>query len=247
MNAVVEHKEQPPTERPDQEVSFLAVLERVALDPNIDVEKMERLLSMAERVRGREAEQKFAAALNEVQRKTSTIGADAENPQTRSRYASYEKLDRILRPIYTDAGFSLQFGTAAIDAPDIVRVTCTVTHEAGHSRTVFIDMPADGKGAKGGDVMTKTHAAGSAISYGMRYLLKMIFNVAVGEHDDDGNSAGVEYITESQAADLRALAEEVKADMPRFLKYLRVPEVGRIPAAKYKDAIAALEKKRRRA
>src|SRR5690606_15862485 len=51
-------------------------------------------------------------------------------------------------------------------------------------------MPADGKGAKGGDVMTKTHAAGSAMSYGQRYLLKLIFNVAIGENDDDGNSAG---------------------------------------------------------
>ena len=46
-----------------------------------------------------------------------------------------------------------------------------------------------GKGAKGGDVMTKTHAFGSGTSYGMRYLLKMIFNVAIGEEDDDGNSA----------------------------------------------------------
>lgn len=50
-------------------------------------------------------------------------------------------------------------------------------------------MPADGKGAKGGDVMTKTHAAGSAMSYGQRYLLKMIFNLAVGD-DDDGQKAG---------------------------------------------------------
>jgi hypothetical protein len=38
--------------------------------------------------------------------------------------------------------------------------------------------------------MTKTHATGAATSYGMRYLLKMIFNVAVGEDDDDGNGGG---------------------------------------------------------
>ena len=35
--------------------------------------------------------------------------------------------------------------------------------------------------------MTKTHATGAATQYGMRYLLKMIFNVAVGENDKDGN------------------------------------------------------------
>jgi hypothetical protein len=68
-------------------------------------------------------------------------------------------------------------------------VICRVSHQNGHSRTYQIDMPADGKGAKGGDVMTKTHATGSAVSYGMRYLLKMIFNIAVSDKDDDGNAA----------------------------------------------------------
>jgi hypothetical protein len=50
-------------------------------------------------------------------------------------------------------------------------------------------MPVDGKGARGGDVMTKTHAMGSGVSYGMRYLLRMIFNLAI-DYDDDGNAAG---------------------------------------------------------
>ena len=68
-----------------------------------------------------------------------------------------------------------------------MRVLCYVSHSAGHTRTYQCDMPADGKGAKGNDVMTKTHAAGSAASYGMRYLLKMIFNIAIGEDDTDGN------------------------------------------------------------
>jgi hypothetical protein len=49
-------------------------------------------------------------------------------------------------------------------------------------------MPADGKGPKGGAVMNKVHAMGAGVAYGMRYLLKMIFNVAVGEEDNDGNA-----------------------------------------------------------
>ena len=64
-----------------------------------------------------------------------------------------------------------------------------MSHSAGHTRKYSTEMPADGKGAKGNDVMTKTHAFGSATQYGMRYLIKMIFNIAIGE-DDDGNAAG---------------------------------------------------------
>jgi hypothetical protein len=114
------------------------------------------------------------------------VATDANNPQTRSRYATYAAIDAALRPVYTQHGFSISFGTG--DAPEgYVRVVAYVSHVGGHTRQYKADMPADGKGAKGGDVMTKTHAFGAGTSYGMRYLLKMIFNVAIGEYDLDGN------------------------------------------------------------
>jgi hypothetical protein len=37
--------------------------------------------------------------------------------------------------------------------------------------------------------MSRTHAAASAISYGMRYLMVMVFCLAI-DRDDDGNAAG---------------------------------------------------------
>lgn len=170
-----------------ENTAMVSMFERMASDPNVDVDKLERLMQMRERAIEREAASDFNNAMSDAQARMRTIGADANNPQTRSKYASYDKLDRVLRPIYTDGGFSLSFDTGN-DAPDgFVRVLCYVSHKGGHSRTYHVDMPADGKGAKGGDVMTKTHAVGAGMSYGMRYLLKMIFNVAVGEYDVDGN------------------------------------------------------------
>jgi ribosomal protein L37AE/L43A len=168
---------------------MLALVERAARDPGVDVEKMERLLAMAERLNAQKAKTEYAGAMNRAQLEMRPVANDSDNPQTRSRYASYGALDRAVRPIYTAHGFSLSFGTKATGTDRII-VTCEISHSAGHTREVEIDMPADGKGAKGGDVMTKTHATGSAVSYGMRYLLKMIFNLAAGEYDDDGNAAG---------------------------------------------------------
>jgi hypothetical protein len=125
--------------------------------------------------------------MSEAQSEMRPVAADAENPQTRSRYASYEALDRALRPIYTKHGFALSFNTGDAPLPDVRARALRRDARRRHAKVYKADMPADGKGAKGGDVMTKTHATGSAMSYGMRYLLKMIFNVAVGEDDDDGN------------------------------------------------------------
>ncbi len=168
--------------------SLLEVIARAASDPNMDVDKLERLFAMRQKMVALEAEQAFNEAMSAAQAEMRPIAADAENPQTKSRYASYGALDRAIRPIYTKHGFSLSFYSGEGAPADHVRVACKVSR-GGHSERPHIDMPADGKGAKGGDVMTKTHAAGSAFSYGQRYLLKMIFNIAVGA-DDDGNSNG---------------------------------------------------------
>lgn len=171
---------------------FFQVLTAAAANPQVDIEKMERLWAMHERLAARDAEQAFNMAMMAAQGAMGRISADATNKQTSSKYATYAQLDRHVRPIYTEHGFSLSFDTAE-GAPEAhVRVLAYVSHSGGHTRTYRADVPADGKGARGNDVMTKTHASGSAMSYGMRYLLKMIFNVAVGEDDDDGNAASAQ-------------------------------------------------------
>mgnify|MGYP000558860601 CR=1 FL=1 len=184
--------------------TLLQVISRAATDPAVDMDKMERLFKMHESIVARNAEQSFNSSMSDAQSKMGRISADAENPQTHSRYASYAALDKALRPIYTDAGFALSFGTEEGAPADWARVVCYVSHKDGHSRKYQIDMPADGKGAKGGDVMTKTHATGSAVSYGQRYLLKMIFNLAIGD-DDDGNAASGDPITTEQAEAIKLL------------------------------------------
>lgn len=176
--------------QPSPAVNLSAMFERLAL-ADIDVNKLQALMDMQRQILADQSRAEFNAAMSECQKQMRPIAADANNPQTKSRYASYKALDSALRPIYTDCGFGLSFNTADGAAADWVRVTCLVSHAGGHERTYHVDMPADGKGAKGGDVMTKTHAVGAAMSYGMRYLLKMIFNVAVGEDDRDGNDPPV--------------------------------------------------------
>src|SRR5260370_16452199 len=94
------------------EFAFLAMIERAARDPSIDIDKLDRLLLMRERENARVAEQAFNVALAEAQTEMQPIGADSDNPQTRSRYASYAPLDRAVRPIYTRHAFPLSFNTA---------------------------------------------------------------------------------------------------------------------------------------
>lgn len=185
-----------PSMQPDTMLSLIA---RAAQDPNIDIDKMERLMAMKERMDAKTAEQAFNDAMNLAQSEIKAIGWDKQNGQTHSAYVTYAKMDAFVRPVYVHHGFSLSFDTGETDKPQEVRFLCYVSHKEGHTRTYKVDMPADGKGAKGTDVMTRTHAFGSATSYGRRYLLKMIFNVIEAAEDDDGVQASKVEKAKSQA------------------------------------------------
>jgi len=232
---------------------ILVMIQSAARDPDADVDKMERLFQLYERQEAKRAEACFNAAMSAVQKSTGRISADATNPQTRSKYASYAALDRALRPIYTEHGLSLSFDEGE-PCEGAVEVLCYVSHESGHTRTYRKRVPLSDKGIKGNQMMTPTHANASGDSYGMRYLVKKIFNIAIGEDDDDGNVAGhqVDYITEQQAADLEALIQELgdKLDRKAFNNWLKnsqkVPsaDLAKIPEAIYKDVVRMLERKR---
>ena len=231
-----------PTQSPTAEI--FSMIDRASRDPNVDIEKFERLMAMQERQDSKRAETAFNIAMKDAQSEMGTIGADANNPQTRSKYATYAKLDSVLRPIYTRHGFSLSFDEDDSPKPDHIRVVCYVAHEAGHTRTYRKDMPADGKGAKGGDVMTKTHAAGAAASYGARYLLKGIFNIAVGEEDKDGNvPADQTTISEEQEIELRELIEAAEANEAGLKAYFKVDHLKDMLATKFPDAKGMLQRK----
>ena len=178
-----------PSPAADVADTWVAVIERAARDPTVDVDKLDRLLQMREREHARIAERAFNEALAAAQAEMDAVRADADNSQTRSRYASYAALDRAVRPIYTRHGFGLTFDTGDAPGAEQARIVCEVSHIGGHTRRYHLDMPVDGKGARGGDVMTKTHAMGSGITYGRRYLLGMVFNLVTAK-DDDGNAAG---------------------------------------------------------
>ena len=228
----------------DNSAALISMIERAAINPDVDIEKMERLLQMHERIQMRQAETDFNAAMTAAQSEMGRISADATNPQTRSRYATYGKLDSVLRPVYTAHGFALSFDTGD-SAEGMLRVICRVSHRGGFSRDYHVDMPADGKGAKGGDVMTKTHATGAAMSYGMRYLLKMIFNVAIGEDDNDGNgpvAKALATITEDQAATIREYLEAMPDVERSFLGAYRISKPEELPAAKFAEAVARFKK-----
>jgi hypothetical protein len=229
-------------------VSFIQLIERAARDPSVNLNKLERLLAIRNQIIQSEYKRAFVAAMSSAQTSMQTIATDSSNPQTHSKYASYPALDRAIRPIYTANGFSLTFDTADCPIDSHVRIVCDVDHTGGHSRQYHIDMAADGQGAKGGSVMTKTHATGAAITYGRRYLLLMIFNLAVGVTDDDGNAADratSAIVSDVELAELNRLITATKSDERKFLNFFKIAALSELPKKRLAEATALLNQKKK--
>lgn len=167
----------------------MGFLERAVRDPSIDVVKLEQIIALQERVLDREAKRQFAAAMNALQAEMTPISRDRTNPHAHSRYATYEAIDAILRPLYTRHGFSVRFTTHA--AQNRIRVGCTVSHVGGHSEQEHeLESGPDTAGARGQANKTEVQGVGSIVSYLKRYTLMAAFAVALqdDETDDDGES-----------------------------------------------------------
>jgi hypothetical protein len=72
-----------------------------------------------------------------------------------------------------------------------------------------------------------------------------MFDVALG-NDNDGNGPSLARITESQAADVESLIQEVGADKEKFLKFYRIKALGELPAKDLEGAVAELNRRRAR-
>ncbi len=227
--------------------ALMLMAERLASNPEANVDKLKQILDIAREARREEAEAAFNEAMTAAQIEMGRIAANKDNAQTKSKYADYAQLDRALRPIYTKHGFALSFDCVPL-SEGMVTVVAHVSR-GGFSRDYnSAPMPTDGKGPQGAAVMTRTHAAGAAMTYGMRYLLKMIFNVAIGEDDTDGNMPG-DTITEDQADEIKSVLEkgaEISGNyagwLTRMLKFAKVQGLNDIPAKDFGKILAAAKK-----
>lgn len=169
--------------------ALMSVIAKASADPAVDVDKMERLFAMHERMMAAERLEAYNQAMARAQADMPAVFRDASNSSTNSRYARLESLHAAIVPVATRHGFSLSFGTADCPIAGHYRITCKVSN-GGHSEHHQLDLPSDHLGPKGLANKTLVHGIGSSMSYGRRYLTLMIFNVSLTNEDDDAQKAG---------------------------------------------------------
>jgi hypothetical protein len=174
----------------EQSGALTSFIERAAKDESFDVQKFAELLRLQRDVGRDQARREFDNAMSAAQSEMEPVVRDATNSHLHNRYAKLETIDRAIRPIYTDHGFSVRYGSAPCPTEGSIRIVCTVAHGGGYFEEHYLDAPLGNAGAMGGKTATTgVQAIGSAVTYLRRYLLGMVFNVQlVDESDDDGEA-----------------------------------------------------------
>lgn len=220
-------------------VALIQVIERAARDPSIDIDRMERLLQLHERLVERQAKTAYAEALARLQPKLPIIkerGAIKNNSgAVQSKYAFWEDIVGVITPLLASEGFSLSFRTGNNDGK--IQVTGVLTHSRGHSEETTLDLPADTSGSK-----NAVQAVASSVSYGKRYTAGALLNLRTGELDNDGQGGGGDTLSEKQVADLKALITEHGGSLPRLLKYWRIGALSEILAKNYESCVEEVKR-----
>ena len=247
--------------------AFLAMIERAARDPAIDIDKMERMMQMRERELARRAREEFAVSFAELTPELPSIdrnGAVTVYSKSDRDYAAknngeyppnarpiqqtpYATLDDILiaiNPVLSAHGFSVRFEHETIPTGDSFRIKtkAILTHKAGHSESAETPpLQQDSSGSK-----NNVQGVGSSMKYGRRYALMAVLPIASHapqDRDDDGRAAGGDdTISEQQEETLRGAIMDADADLPKFLAYFKVGALAELPTKDFQRALDAIKR-----
>lgn len=187
MNAIAKHE---PGHAVDHRPAdpMVSLIERLVLNPDADLDKLERMLALKREHDRDNARISFAGALAAARSKIPPIVKDAtvdfttrDGKRTNYQHETLAGIAKVIDPILSEYGLSYRFRTN--QGSGGVQVTCIIAHAHGHSEETSLSCAPDGSGSK-----NAFQAVGSAVTYLQRYTLKAALGLSA-EMDDDGQSA----------------------------------------------------------
>lgn len=152
-----------------------------AVNQNLDLDKLEKLMALQERWQAGLAKKAFFNSLTEFQNECPDLRKTKEVAfgQTKYHYAPLGDIDRQIKALLKKHGLSKRWEIS--DANMVIKVKCIITHIDGHSEATEMEANADVSGSK-----NAIQAKGSAIEYMKRYTLIGALGLTTADQDIDG-------------------------------------------------------------
>ena len=158
---------------------------RMAVSGGADIEKLEKLMDLQLRWQKEEAKQAFIKAMNAFKADPPEIVKDRHVAfkEVRYNYATLANVCDQVTGALSKHGISHRWRTEQ-PSEGLIRVTCILTHDMGHSEETTLAAGPDTTGSK-----NAIQALGSAVKYLQRYTLLAATGLEAGEEDNDGRGA----------------------------------------------------------
>jgi len=210
---------------------------RIAVDQNMDVDKLSKLMDLQERWESTEARKQYFDSFANFQALTPIIRKTTKGHNY--MYAALGDIAQQIRPVLEQCQLSYRFDIQ--DAGDVISVTCIVSHRAGHQEKTTMTAQPDTTGSK-----NAIQARGSAVSYLQRYSLIGALGLTTADQDIDGRLSA-ENISEGQAESIKSRLEYSGSNVEKFCHVMGIPNVDAMPASKYAAADKMLTQKETKA
>lgn len=231
-----------PEERPQhvaahqqgQEISMLSTISRLALDPRCDMEKLERLMALQERMEAKTALEAFNASFAEMQCAMPSVIKRTENTHTKKLYADLDDINAMVRPVMAKYGFGVSF--KIVNTAAGVNITGILMHKGGHREETSMLLPLDAGAGR-----SAVQSVGSTTTYGKRYVMCALLNITSGDdNDNDGYREPTDpVITDIQVRQLRALAAKCSQKAQDAFAKL-YPEISEITKSQFDTVLNQL-------
>lgn len=227
----------------NEPASMLQVIASAAANPSCDVQKMQALLSMQDKLIERGARQEFSAAMADAcgeipqVEKNGTVSLGGKGSY---KFTKWEDMDRVIRPVLAKHNLRLSFNTRSAEGSSNKVIIGTISHANGQSQSAEIELPIDA-----GQGRNPLQGFGSTISYGKRYCAEMLLNIVRTEEDNDGRfrqRQDEERIGPEQKDEIIQLLQKSGKDTVKFLAWVGAQTVDEMTPSQFQRARNGLMK-----
>lgn len=194
----------------EAEITPMGLLQ-MAIGRGVDVVQLEKLMDLQLRWEANIAKKEFVKALNAFKANPPEILKNKHVQYGNTNY-DHATLDNVCKETaegLSKHGISHRWKTA--QTPDVIRVTCVLTHEMGHSEDTTLEGPPDNSGSK-----NAIQAIASTVSYLERYTLLAATGLAAKGMDNDGRGAQPEMEKLQEYLDSMATCPNLEALQATF-------------------------------
>jgi len=156
----------------------------LAITNNVNVETLERLMTMRDKLKSEWAREQYYSDMAKFQNECPTIRKTKSVPtkdgKTAYKYAPLEQIIKQVKPLLDKYGFS--YTTKMELKPDGVKVVVVSQHRCGHTEETPMEVPF---GAQT-NIMSQTQVVAAATTFAKRYAFINAFGIMTADDDNDG-------------------------------------------------------------